>query len=564
MRWRTSTSGPSQARWRRPAAIAVARKTRARSGAPARRCATPRRRCAVASRRRRGRRRDAEALGVGRRRARRAGAGAGTAAPARPRPRARPRASGTCRGAARRWRGAAAGGASSSNGPAGRGRARRGLLALGPAHAAAADLVERQAGVERHRVEQLRARPCAPVSTPRSMPSALGELGDHLPLGARPRPGGRSRGAGAGGARRGGRPCPPSRRRTRPGRRRRVLAQPVGEEAARARSPSCALLERARPTARGRAGRERVGVQQVERGQLAVGRPPRRSRRRRGRRAGAGASPGRRRQQAGLAQPAAVGAGRDLEQAGAVAAGEAERARRRSAARARRGRRAGRRSGARPRGSRRPRRRPRSAVGERARRPSRVGAGGAAQRRRRRRRRRRARRRARRANASPAPGAIAQRRSARGVERVGRARRDDELHAVAAHALADAQVEDRRVVDRARCRARARRARTRGPAPSPAAPGAAERALRRRGRARRRARESRSRGAERLAQQALRAGSPPRWSSRRRPARPPRAPALLERRRGGVERALPARPGAARRRRARSGSVMRSSTWIAW
>ena len=55
--------------------------------------------------------------------------------------------------------------------------------ALLPAHAAAADLLERQAGVEGHRLEQLRERHRA-AEHAEVEPEARGQLGEHRPLGA--------------------------------------------------------------------------------------------------------------------------------------------------------------------------------------------------------------------------------------------------------------------------------------------------------------------------------------------------------------------------------------------
>ena len=147
---------------------------------------------------------DAEALGVGGRHldalARREELQRGGDA----RPRARPRSSGRCPGAgAPLARRPAAAAARASNGPAlGRRAQAAAALALLPAHAAAADRVERQPRVERDGVEELggghRAGEHAGVEA-----EARGELREHPPLGARRRPGGRSPGAGAARGRRG-------------------------------------------------------------------------------------------------------------------------------------------------------------------------------------------------------------------------------------------------------------------------------------------------------------------------------------------------------------------------
>ena len=149
--------------------------------------------------------RDPEALGVGGRELDPLLRAQEAAAPARPRPpwpaqSERKRAE--AQRAVRRRR--AAGGRSSSNGPASAVGQRRGRLALLPAHAAAADLVERQAGVERAPPRTSCAWPSAPVEARRAgEPSARGQLGQHAPPGAHLARGGRSPGAGAGGARRG-------------------------------------------------------------------------------------------------------------------------------------------------------------------------------------------------------------------------------------------------------------------------------------------------------------------------------------------------------------------------
>ena len=307
---------------------------------------------------------------------------------------------------------------------------------------------------------------------------------------------------------------------------------------------------------------ERVGVQQVQRGQLAVARRPRRcaaASRPAARRREPGAGV---RQHADLAQPAAVGVDGNSQQAGAVAAARGRGARRRSAARA---------PPAAPRGAggqalapedhdvlagvaqqRRASARTASASS-----PAACARRSASERRRRRRRLERASR-----KASPAPGAKRDGSARVGVERRRAARGDRELDAVAAHALADAQVEDRRVVDRLgvehehgvgelevgdrRLQPRARRARacsSRGSVPP--------------------ARESRS--AEPSASRSRRCRRKPSSFVVSPPASAPtRPPARLSAGRGLVERALPGDRRAARRRRAAAAAVMRSSTWIAW
>ena len=106
------------------------------------------------SRPRRGRRRRRRGAWRRRATARRPAAGAGSAAPARRRPPSSSTASGRCRAAARPWRRAALRGAFSVTGSHAGTSKLRGRLALLPAHALAADLVERQPGVERDRLEQ--------------------------------------------------------------------------------------------------------------------------------------------------------------------------------------------------------------------------------------------------------------------------------------------------------------------------------------------------------------------------------------------------------------------------
>ena len=76
-------------------------------------------------------------------------------------------------------------------------------VALLPAHAAAADLVERQAGVERHGLGELRGGHRRRSSTPRSRPTRARRARRAPATRRAPRPGGRSPGAGAARARRG-------------------------------------------------------------------------------------------------------------------------------------------------------------------------------------------------------------------------------------------------------------------------------------------------------------------------------------------------------------------------
>ncbi len=145
-----------------------------------------------------------------------------------------------------------------------------------PAHAAAADLLQRQPGVERHRREQLRGRPSAARSTSRSRPTRSASSRDHRPAGAAPPPGGRSRRAGAAGDRRGARPCPPSRRSTSAGKTTSACSRnALGQQARRGRSRAPAPLSAALPQLAPGRSAQRVDVQQVERGS---------ARRRRGRR----------------------------------------------------------------------------------------------------------------------------------------------------------------------------------------------------------------------------------------------------------------------------------------
>ena len=67
-----------------------------------------------------------------------------------------------------------------------------------------AELVERQAGVERRPRRTAAAEAIAPVSTPRSLPRRAAQVGDAPATRRARRPGGRSPGAGAGRGRRGG------------------------------------------------------------------------------------------------------------------------------------------------------------------------------------------------------------------------------------------------------------------------------------------------------------------------------------------------------------------------
>ena len=89
------------------------------------------------------------------------------------------------------------------------GQRRGGAPSRGPAHAAPADRVEREPGVERHRVEQL-LEAIGPVSTPRSSPTRRRDVADDLPQ--RPH-------AGAG---------PPGGAARAPDRRPQALHAPVG------------------------------------------------------------------------------------------------------------------------------------------------------------------------------------------------------------------------------------------------------------------------------------------------------------------------------------------------
>ena len=61
---------------------------------------------------------------------------------------------------------------------------RRGRVALLPAHAVAADLVEREAGVEGHGLGDQRGHHRRADSAPVPAPSALAQLGEHAPAGA--------------------------------------------------------------------------------------------------------------------------------------------------------------------------------------------------------------------------------------------------------------------------------------------------------------------------------------------------------------------------------------------
>ena len=111
------------------------------------------------------------------------------------------------------------------------------------------------------------------------------------------------------------------------------------------------------------------------------------------------------------------------------------------------------------------------------------------------------------------------------VERRRPRARHRELDVVAADALADPQVEHRRLVDRVAVDAAARRARTRGRGSRPAGPGrparARPRAAARRAGARPGSRSRAPRGT------AAAAGRPPRWWSPRRRSPPVRAPAFF-------------------------------------
>ena len=204
-----------------------------------------------------------------------------------------------------------------------------------------------------------------------------------------------------------------------------------------------------------------------------------------------------------------------------------------------------RRSAARPRGSRRPRRRRAS---RRPRAPPRRSCP--------------PRRRARRARPPPPSAALSAaserlagaRREARdrggvGVQRRRARRGDRELDAVAAHALADAQVEDRHVVDGLGVEHEDGVGELEVGRRSPAATGCAARASSsapgRRASCATRCAASR---APRAA--AAGAGSPPRWWRRRRPAPGPSRRRACRPARGLVQRALPGDGRAARRRRA--------------
>ena len=106
------------------------------------------------------------------------------AARARPRPRARSRSSGRSPGAGARW--------ASARAAASRGRTARcrpaataaAACARRPAHAAAADLLEREAGVEGRPRRRAGWTPSPPVRRPSVEADARGEVGDDLPLGA--------------------------------------------------------------------------------------------------------------------------------------------------------------------------------------------------------------------------------------------------------------------------------------------------------------------------------------------------------------------------------------------
>ena len=205
----TSTSGSVEQRWPAPRACprrgrpsrrgtAARSRTAPRTRVPLEPTSTGRRRRSRAARRRRAR---ARPPGCGRRKLQRRRDVDLLGAPQR--------AEGAEPQRARRRRGAARGGTSSVTGSHGRHLEASRPLALRPAHAAAADLVERQAGVERDRLEQL-PRGDRPGGDAEVVAGARGDVGDHLPAGAhaaarrRERPaGGRSRGAGAARGRRG-------------------------------------------------------------------------------------------------------------------------------------------------------------------------------------------------------------------------------------------------------------------------------------------------------------------------------------------------------------------------
>ena len=349
-----------------------------------------------------------------------------------------------------------------------------------------------------------------------------------------------------------------------------VLAQPSVRNAAWATTVRGGG-QRALPQLGGRAGRAAGRLQQVER-RSSPRRGPRRSPARRGpprpsgglgeARAGVG-------QHAGLAQAAPVGARRDFEQAGAVGAGEPEAAgdlEQRGAPAAPSGP-AVRRSPQRITISRGASRasslcRRRAAARERA---SVLGVGAG--------RRARAARAPRRAAGSAAASAAAKAAPRAGREahaRRGARRRASSAarqatascSAVAAHALAQAQVEDRRVVDglgvehqhgvgelevaRRAPAARARRARA--AAPSGSAPARRESRCGEPSALAHQAREQQAllvgRSARRRARRAARAG-----------ARSPAAASLSARSQETGRSSPPSRS---------SGSVMRSSTWKDW
>ena len=329
-----------------------------------------------------------------------------------------------------------------------RGRLER--LALGPAHAAAADLLEREALVERHGGEQP-LETCAPVrALARIVAELARDVGDHLPQRAHAGAGlsagaaraADRRAAAAAGARPGARACLPSPGRPRRGRRRRRARGSCRSSATRRRSRSARCASARFHSARSGIGAQRVDVVQPDRCAGRRWRAPRRSRRRRGRGRPASRSPGRGR---GRSRPRA-GRGRSARRAARAA--RRRRSRRRFS-------RAARFSSARPAW---PRQRALAVddhdllaggaqrVGELAHR------GGVAcpprwPRRRGCRRRRRARV-ERDQERLAAAGREAQRRDRARVERRRPRAGHDELGAVAAHALADPQVPDRRLVDR--------------------------------------------------------------------------------------------------------------------
>ena len=142
--------------------------------------------------------------------------------------------------------GSSGGGSSGASGSSGVCAGRR-RVALLPAHAAAADLVEREAARRTGTVSATCCVTCGVVQTTGAVPRRRRAQLERAPSSAAPRRDGRPPGGRAAGGRRGGSPCPPSRRRTLGGEDDVGVLEPGCQEVARRRRRSAA--ERALPAA---------------------------------------------------------------------------------------------------------------------------------------------------------------------------------------------------------------------------------------------------------------------------------------------------------------------------